>query len=137
MVTGQIWPLYKLQKYHGRRTWAGYVSTFQIESNYIYHNDPPNQRLAICKECGIPIPREIPRIYLRASHSYRAGNYCIRCGIAILKGLKEDHIRIKELMEQHMKELDKVVEAADKTKADEYFQDKTNVQYLAKKISDK
>jgi hypothetical protein len=137
MVSGQIWPLWKLEKYNGLKTWAGYISMFQNSSSFIYRNNPLTQRLATCKECGILIPREIPRIYLQASHSYRAGNYCVRCGITRLQDFKNDIGRDKKFIEEKMKELDKILDALSETKDDEYFKDKTDVLYLAKKISDK
>jgi len=110
-----------------------------IESwkTFEFKNYPPAQRLARCKVCEIPIPREVPRFYLDESWSWRKGHYCIKCAHKMLVDKKEGlEKRVKEL-KGVIKKIEEMIELTEKIMNTEEYRKRMAVAHMCKAIERK
>lgn len=80
-----IWEFHTYEKEHGTKAKAYDVQINGQNRDFIFSNDPKNQRICHCQACSTKIPREVPRVKLEASYHYGAGYYCLSCGVKMLK----------------------------------------------------
>ena len=96
-----IGEFYKHEHLHRKTISAASVS-FTGSSEYILKNAPSKQRKCTCKECGIVVTREVPRVEFKASYHYQAGHYCPQCGLKRIANQKRHLERMKEQIEKQI-----------------------------------
>ena len=74
-----------------------------------FNNDPKHQRTCNCHKCGIKISREVPRIEIRGSYYYGAGNYCLKCGSKVIRDRKETFDSVMGNLQKQMNNLVKIL----------------------------
>ena len=93
-----IWEFYEYEKYNSK-----HVTAYDIQMNgagrqFVFTNNPKNQRMCHCQKCGTKIPREVPRIKFDASYYYGAGYYCLSCGVKRLQSKRAELERVKSVL---------------------------------------
>lgn len=116
-----IWEFYQTEEQHDKSSIAYDVVMNGQNRFWRFCNDPKNQRIAHCQECGIKIPKEVPRIKYDASYSYGAGYYCMSCGIQKIKNQREHFLDRKEAIEKELLTLDELEEVAKKVIGNEFY----------------
>ena len=97
-----IGEFFKHEHLHGLEVSAADV-TFTGSSTYFLKNKPTRQRKATCKECGIVMVREVPRLEYQASYNYKAGHYCPECGLKRVAQQEAILLKVKEIVEREIK----------------------------------
>ncbi len=116
-----IWEFWKYEKYHGAKATAYEVVMHGGGRDWVFANDPKNQRMCKCQNCGTKIAREVPRIKLDASYYYGAGYYCLSCGVKALRAKHHNFERTRDEMERQMKSLDTIIDIAHEVMEDEWY----------------
>jgi len=97
-----IGEFYKHEHLHGLEV-SGADVTFTGSSTYFLKNNPSRQRKCTCKECGIVLIREVPRLEYQASYNYKAGHYCPECGLKRVAQQEAMLRRVKGIIEDEIK----------------------------------
>jgi len=112
-----------------------YYEKRQRRARFVFKNDPAHQRVCRCEECGMKIPRFIPRVFHDAP--YWKYHLCPKDALARIKeALREKKELVKELQE-NIQELETMKKEIEKLLADEVFKEKFGVLYLASKLEKK
>jgi len=110
-----IWEFWDLEESNGKKATALDPVVNGQGRIVSYHNDPKNQRMCECQKCGITIPREVPRLTLKASYYYGSGNYCMTCAKDVLKErVRVYQMTTKELGEEQ-KKMEELIDLTEKT----------------------
>jgi hypothetical protein len=124
------------RKSNGKKAWRGYISRFQ-DHNYFTFKHHVWQRLVHCKECGVAIPKEIPRLYVSGSWNYSSGHYCLDCGIREMDSTLHDRtVMVKELR-QNIQELKSLTTISEKCKSKEDYKNAMATVIMLAKLNPK
>ena len=119
------------------KAWFGYIRRFSMHCCFVFKHIGKGQRGVRCKECGVKISKEVPRIFISGSWYYYTGHYCLRCA---LKKIKED-ISVKEELAEFLKvnlaDLYKMTEILSKTIDKERYKDIMAIHILNSKLEPK
>lgn len=123
-------------KTDGMSAWRGYVARFQL-SSHINFRHSKYQRMVTCSQCGVKVPKEIPRIKLIGSWSYYTGHYCLKCGSKILK----DEIQSKKdmviILNENIKNLEALEQASTKCRDKDIYKNTMSVAEMMAKLNPK
>jgi len=112
-VKNVIWEFYKSEKHHGKKATAYDVQLNGFSRALVFYNDPEHQRMCHCQMCKTKIPREVPRIKFLASFYYRAGYYCLTCGLKKLREKENELSTAKDTLDGQIKKLREVQKIAE------------------------
>lgn len=121
---GDIWSFHKTQKYHGKKATAYDVQLNGASRKLIFCNDPEHQRVCTCQSCGLKIPREVPRIKLRASFYWGAGYYCMSCGLKLLNRKKRELRDYSKTLSEEVKEIEEIEKISKEVIENEFYEKK-------------
>lgn len=123
----------KWREKDGLTAWFGYIEERGLKS-YVRFKCGQGQRRATCKKCGVILPKEVPRVRLWESWSFREGHYCLSCAMVMIQRHRE--IREQELLslQQNIKDLKRIEEAIEEVLKDDRYQELMNVARLMRKI---
>lgn len=119
-----IFEFWEYEKYHGKKASACEVSVTGDSREWIFCNDPKNQRMCHCQKCGTKIPREVPRIKLEASYFYGSGYYCLTCGKQKLDEKYSNLNARKQEIEKTMDNLTKMMDISKEVMSDQWYSKK-------------
>lgn len=137
MVTGQIWPFWRYEDKHGKKSTAFEIVFNGNNRNWLFVNKPKEQRLCRCQNCGAKIPREVPRVKLEASYYYGAGYYCLSCGFRKLEKRKEYLKWAKSKISKEIRNLDEIQKIVDEVMKEEQYSKRMSLARMLQVISEK
>jgi len=110
---------------------------FESWRGFSFKNYPPGQRLARCKICNIPIPREVPRFFLNESWSWRKGHYCIKCAHRMLVDKKESLEKKVRELKGVIKKIEEMIDLTEKVMNTKEYRKRMAVAHMCKAIERK
>jgi len=116
-----IWEFYKHEKHHGVQARAYEIVFNGANRGWRFCNDPKHQRIAHCKECGIKIPRSVPRLKFVGSWYYGSGYYCMTCGLKKVKEKRKIFYYALGRIQKEIKILDDLEKISNDVIGDEWY----------------
>lgn len=118
-----IHEFWRWEKQHGKKSTAFDVVMNGYNRNYVFCNDPKNQRMCHCQKCGTKIPREVPRIKFDASYFYGAGYHCLSCGVKMIRAKMKEYNDVATKLKNEVKALDEIAILAEEimTHPDDFY----------------
>lgn len=117
--------------------WRGYVSKFGMNQHIYFLHEPKSQRMVHCKQCGVSIAREVPRVNLSGAWNWYAGHYCLKCASMIISGSIMEKTEMYEFIEKNLRDLQKLKEIVDNCKVKKEYKDKMSIAEMMARLSPK